>query len=403
MTSRVAVVCPNFVNGHFGGVEAVAVWLRDAIRAEQGFDAEILSVATSRSDSVSARLAAPSTWRRGPTSRRQDVRGASVEHFGAWGAELEPLRYLPRSRLSERLREFDLVQVVSGTPAFGLVASGAGRPVCLLAATTVASERHYDVVGGRSMGERVTNSIRAANTSVVSRLERRALVRADHTFVMNGWMLNQVEAVKGAAVTLAPPGVDDRTFVPAAGYSHQGYLLTVGRLGSDRKNLAGLVRSYRLARDRQALMLPLVIAGGGALPGHLRGLIAQLGLNPHVHVIEDPPDEELVRLYQGATLFVHASLEEGLGMVYLEAQSCGVPVVSTINAGTTEIFARGAVGELVEPFDGISESLARAMADWSARGEEVPYREGARVFATAQFGAEVSTARFVDRYRELMP
>jgi glycosyltransferase involved in cell wall biosynthesis len=402
MTTRVAVVTPNYVGGHYGGVETVATWLRDAINGQRGFAAEIISVATSRSDDVSSRLLAPSTWNRGPRSVWHDIGGVPVEHFGSQAAELEPARYLPRDGLTRRLSAFDLVQVVSGTPAFGLVAQRVDRPLCLQVATTVASERQFDGLSNRPIAARLGYTARKVSTGVVGRLERRALRRADHVFVENNWMLGQVQAISRGSVTLAPPGIDDRRFVPRRNESGESFLLSVGRLSSDRKNLSGLLRSYALARHRFGLALPLVIAGGGVLPAALHTLIDDLGMRAHVRVVQDPPGDDLLRLYQDARLLVSASLEEGLGMVYLEAQSCGLPVVSTRNAGVDEIFSRGAVGKLVMPFDGTSEPLGAAMADWASRGAEGHVRAAARQFAIGQFGNHVSASRFMVRYEELL-
>ncbi len=50
---------------------------------------------------------------------------------------------------------------------------------------------------------------------------------------------------------------------------------------------------------------------------------------------------------------------EGLGMVFLEAQSCGLPVVSTVHGGIPEAVSQGETGLLVSPGD--HEALANAL------------------------------------------
>ncbi|GAA5147565.1 hypothetical protein GCM10023340_20170 [Nocardioides marinquilinus] len=403
MTVRVGIVCPNYAAGLYGGVEAVASWLRDAVCAEPGFDAEIISIATSRRDEVSTRLGSPATWARRPSSAWHEVGGVPVEHFGCWLAEVEPARYLPRPALTRRLRSFDIVQVVSGTPAFGNVATRAGRPVCLQVATTVESERRHEAGHRSDARPHLIGAVRAAVTSAVARLERRAVRRADHTFVENEWMLDQVRSLVGdATVTLAPPGVDEHRFAPGSVVTGQGYLLTVGRLGSERKNLPGLLRSYAAARRNGHLSLPMVVAGGGALSPAAADVMSELGLSEHVRVVADPSADRLLDLYQGASTFVLASHEEGLGVVLLEAQSCGVPIVSTSTAGAAEVFRRGAIGQLVDTFQGTSTALGEAMGTWARRGVDPTVQETCRAFATREFGTAVTAGRYLERYRALL-
>jgi glycosyltransferase involved in cell wall biosynthesis len=61
------------------------------------------------------------------------------------------------------------------------------------------------------------------------------------------------------------------------------------------------------------------------------------------------PREQLVRFYQRLGVFVIPSLQEGLGIVGLEAMACGCPVVSTRCGGPEEYVIEGRTGMLAEP------------------------------------------------------
>jgi len=57
-------------------------------------------------------------------------------------------------------------------------------------------------------------------------------------------------------------------------------------------------------------------------------------------------DEELASLYRQAWVYVTPSTYEGFGLPYLEAMSCGTPVVATPNPGSVEILDHGRCGVL---------------------------------------------------------
>ena len=82
-----------------------------------------------------------------------------------------------------------------------------------------------------------------------------------------------------------------------------------------------------------------------------------LGISDYVKFRQNVLVEELARLYQGASLFVLSSDEEGLGIVILEAMASGLPVVSTRCGGPETAVVEGETGYLTPVGD------ARALAD----------------------------------------
>jgi phosphatidylinositol alpha-1,6-mannosyltransferase len=79
--------------------------------------------------------------------------------------------------------------------------------------------------------------------------------------------------------------------------------------------------------------------------------------------------EDLYRYYSAADVFVFPGIRESLGMVFLEAQSCGLPVVAFDNAGVPEAVRDGQTGLLVpmyarEPF---VEAIKRLVLDKNLR------------------------------------
>ena len=144
------------------------------------------------------------------------------------------------------------------------------------------------------------------------------------------------------------PNATSEVFKPDGPAEEGDYVLAVGTL-EPRKNLPRLVE----AADRLGAELRVVGARGWG------GV--EVGGNG-VRWLGYVPDEELARLYRGASCFVYPSLYEGFGIPVLEAMRCGAPVVTS--AGTVmEEIADGAA-ELVDPLDpaAIAAGIERAQA-----------------------------------------
>lgn len=133
-------------------------------------------------------------------------------------------------------------------------------------------------------------------------------------------------------------GVDTRLFTPEAPAEEAAQvrealgidgdktlLLYVGRL-SPEKNVTTLFDAFHaLARSPGGERFALLVTGDG--PGR-RALSRLLEHTPHVHWLPYQGDgKQLARLYRTADLFVHPGVQETFGLVALESQACGTPVV----------------------------------------------------------------------------
>src|SRR5438128_712892 len=122
---RIALVTSGFDVG--GGVPTVARWLRDSLRSTAGYVVDVHDLATSSRDPYSRRLLKPKSWaRRSLRIRSGDEE--SLTHWGANAVEIETMRYRPRRELSQALQNYDLIQVVTGTPAWAAAVVGVGVP-----------------------------------------------------------------------------------------------------------------------------------------------------------------------------------------------------------------------------------------------------------------------------------
>ncbi|MCD6291779.1 MAG: glycosyltransferase family 4 protein [Anaerolineae bacterium] len=148
------------------------------------------------------------------------------------------------------------------------------------------------------------------------------------------------------------------------------YILYVGTL-QPRKNLARLMTAFArlVARDRDRFAdLQLVLAGK---PGWLSAPILaepkRLGIEERVRFSGYIADADLAALISGAQVYAYPSLYEGFGFPVLEAQACGVPVLTSSVSSLPEVAGDAAL--LVDPTDvrAIEDGLYRLLTDQKTR------------------------------------
>lgn len=138
----------------------------------------------------------------------------------------------------------------------------------------------------------------------------------------------------------------------------EGYILYVGTL-EPRKNIGAILDAWELLHGEDPHVPPLYLAGAyGWASQHLLQRIETLaprGVRSLGHVDR----AHLVRVFQGARVFVYPSLYEGFGLPPAEAMACGIPVVVSDASSLPEVV--GDAGVRVPLGD--SGALAQAIRD----------------------------------------
>lgn len=144
------------------------------------------------------------------------------------------------------------------------------------------------------------------------------------------------------------------------------YLLFVGNT-NPRKNLTRILRAYDEAREEGKLTCPLIIAGGQGWKFDRNAVLKGLKHREDIRFLGFVPDDDMSALYCAATVFIFATLYEGFGIPVLEAQTCGVSVLTSNCSSLPEVAGKGAL--LVNPYsvDEIRDGMVRLMADEKLR------------------------------------
>jgi len=160
--------------------------------------------------------------------------------------------------------------------------------------------------------------------------------------------------VASAATRPGGPAIMPRAeFLKKYNLENRKYILTVGRLierkGQD-KVIEALPRVMRAVSD-----ITYLIVGRGPKLAELQARVKDLKLERQVKFFTDILDSELPAFYQNAELFIMPSRQladgdvEGFGIVYLEANYYGLPVIGGRSGGAAEAVEQGVNGLLVDP------------------------------------------------------
>ena len=142
------------------------------------------------------------------------------------------------------------------------------------------------------------------------------------------------------------------------------YILFVGNPAKKHKNLDNVVKAYAWARQLHPFDAPLVCVGDRTSAGFkFRQRAAQLGIGDRVLLLGHVAEEVLLAIYQGASLFLYPTLDEGFGLPVAEAMASGLAVITSNTSSLKEI-AEG-YAHLVDPLnvEGMAKAIAQCMAD----------------------------------------
>ncbi len=167
---------------------------------------------------------------------------------------------------------------------------------------------------------------------------------------------------------IVPPGVDVRKMRTDRKVKSSKQVLFVGQLNraSQHKGLNYLIRSMKMVTEA-IKDARLVVVGTGDYIHHHRNMAIACGVQDKIDFVGFIRDEELPEYYGESSVVVLPSYNraEGFGIVLLEAQACGTPVIGTSVGGIPGALKDGKTGLLVPPGDPerLAEAIIRILKD----------------------------------------
>lgn len=151
--------------------------------------------------------------------------------------------------------------------------------------------------------------------------------------------------VKDENLIVLPNGID-LSSVPSGIEKINDRIVCVARLSWEKgldyliKGFAEVVKKYPAAQ--------LVMVGEGKERGEIEKMISELNLSESVVLFGNLPHDQVLVEICKSEIFICPSLAEGLGIVFIEAQACGVPPIGTRVGGISDVITDGVDGLLIE-------------------------------------------------------
>jgi glycosyltransferase involved in cell wall biosynthesis len=273
------------------------------------------------------------------------------------------------------LRRFDFVLSVSHCCVKSVIRAPAAKHLCYCLTPMRYAWDQFDAYFGPErigrMGSRLMRPIMAR----MANWDRETAGRVDRYVAISHYVAGRIARYYNREATVVYPPVDTRFFTPD-GSAPERYALVVSALVPYKRVEIAIEACRRAA-------VPLKIVGDGPE----RASLARAASGGGVTFLGRLTDDEVRELYRRASVVLLPG-EEDFGIVPLEAQACGRPVVALGRGGALETVVPDSTGVLVDELTGA------AFADAIARVLDRPFdgaaiRRHAERFGRERFGDEI--------------
>jgi glycosyltransferase involved in cell wall biosynthesis len=273
---------------------------------------------------------------------------------------------------------YDLVLSTSHCAAKSVVVPGRARHLCYCLTPMRYAWDQFDAYFGPERLGRYGSAAMRPVMAAMARWDRATEQRVHRYLAISQYVARRIGLYYNRRSTIVYPPVETTFYTPSAdSVAPAGFLVVSALVPYKRVELA--IGAARLAG------VPLTIIGDGPERARLQSIAG----NGDVRFLGWCTNEEIRGLYRSSIATLLPG-EEDFGIVPLEAQACGRPVVALKSGGALETVIDGETGILVEPGE---EALADGMTRAAAAGWDADHiRRHADRFSRDRFAGEVLQA-----------
>jgi glycosyltransferase involved in cell wall biosynthesis len=278
------------------------------------------------------------------------------------------------------LRGFDLVLSTSHCVAKSALAAPGALHICYCLTPMRYAWDQFDAYFGPERLGRPASRLMRLVMNRMARWDRETASRAHRYVAISHYVAGRIRRYYNREATVVYPPVDTDFFRPDAGIPGRHALVVSALVPYKRIDLA--IDSCRLAG------VPLKIVGDGPERASLERLARDSSSGSQDVIFLGRRNNEEIRDHYRRAAVVLLPGEEDFGIVPLEAQACGRPVVAYARGGALETVIAGETGVLVE--EASAPAFAAAIRHLIEHPlDPRPVRTHAERFGRARFGSEI--------------
>ncbi len=212
------------------------------------------------------------------------------------------------------------------------------------------------------------SDINSFNNIFSRKIKKLILKNIDYIIAVSFDLKNKINLSN--KTTVIPPGLNLKKFKPASPSFRLKQqlkitgecLLFVGRLVPS-KGVVYLIKAL-VPVTKAYPNLKLLIIGDGPEVDKLKNLSSKLNLENNINFLGSQKNQDLPAYYNLADIFIGPSLQEGFGIVFLEALACGTPVIASEVGGIKDIIKPDKNGLLIKPADwkGLAQKIIELLS-----------------------------------------
>jgi len=278
------------------------------------------------------------------------------------------------------LDQYDLIISTSHCAAKAVVKTGRARHLCYCFTPMRYAWDQFDAYFGEGKVGRVKHQLLRPALRALARWDAATACRVDRYVAISQHVASRIARYYNRDAVVIYPPVDTSFYCPDETVDPENYLLIVSAL-VPYKRIDVAIEASRLSG------VPLRIVGDGPERKALTTLAA--GANAHVQMLGALSDDAVRQLYRRAAAVLLPG-EEDFGIVPVEAQACGRPVIALGRGGALETVIDSVTGVLVD------EPTPEALAAGVARASRLSFdaraiRQHALKFDRAVFARSIQS------------